>query len=507
VGGSTDQIIHRANRIGEQRPVTLLIAALGGEGGGVLMNWIVDASRHAGFPVQATSIPGVAQRTGATTYYIELIPSTEVDQIPVMTLAPTPGEVDVLVSTELAEATRVLAGGFVTQDRTYLIASTNRHYMNLEKMAIGEGRLESGNMRQALENAARQSTFFDATSLAEENGTFVNALMLGAVAGSQALGIPRQSFVSAIRASGKSVDINIRGFELGEAVVSGKPAPDENVRLFPISSQEIVQEGVRRLTEFQNADYAETYLERLASFRAAAPNLVDAVARHLALRMSYDDIIRVAQIKIRADRLDRIRSEASAEASEPVYVTDFFKPGIPEIADLLPPAIAAGLLRWAAKKNRMVRWSFPMHVRSTNLTGFLKIWVLAKLKWWRPRSFRWHTEQRQISDWLDVVERARSQSDEVAIEVVELSRLIKGYGATHARGFGNYRRIMEAVVEPNLSGGTQTPSEFCTKIAGAREAALADSEGRALTSYLAEAVPENQIGQSAQSAQSASAAE
>ena len=55
-------------------PVTLLIAALGGEGGGVLTGWIVDAARRAGLPVQATSIPGVAQRTGATTYYIEIWP-------------------------------------------------------------------------------------------------------------------------------------------------------------------------------------------------------------------------------------------------------------------------------------------------------------------------------------------------------------------------------------------------------------------------------------------------
>ena len=56
------------------RPVTLLLLALGGEGGGVLHDWIVDAAIEAGYPVQATSIPGVAQRTGATSYYIELLP-------------------------------------------------------------------------------------------------------------------------------------------------------------------------------------------------------------------------------------------------------------------------------------------------------------------------------------------------------------------------------------------------------------------------------------------------
>jgi indolepyruvate ferredoxin oxidoreductase, beta subunit len=51
----------------QARPITILIAALGGEGGGVLTDWIVAAASQLGFPVQSTSIPGVAQRTGATT--------------------------------------------------------------------------------------------------------------------------------------------------------------------------------------------------------------------------------------------------------------------------------------------------------------------------------------------------------------------------------------------------------------------------------------------------------
>ena len=49
------------------QPISILLCALGGEGGGVLADWLVDVARHAGYPAQATSIPGVAQRTGATT--------------------------------------------------------------------------------------------------------------------------------------------------------------------------------------------------------------------------------------------------------------------------------------------------------------------------------------------------------------------------------------------------------------------------------------------------------
>ena len=63
-----------ATRTLPERATTLLIGALGGEGGGLLADWVVGAARAAGFPVQSTSIPGVAQRTGATTYYVEVYP-------------------------------------------------------------------------------------------------------------------------------------------------------------------------------------------------------------------------------------------------------------------------------------------------------------------------------------------------------------------------------------------------------------------------------------------------
>ena len=58
------------------RPITIAVVALGGEGGGVLADWIVDLANHGGYLAQATSVPGVAQRTGATVYYLELFPKS-----------------------------------------------------------------------------------------------------------------------------------------------------------------------------------------------------------------------------------------------------------------------------------------------------------------------------------------------------------------------------------------------------------------------------------------------
>ena len=112
----------------------------------MLTDWIVGAAAQSGFPVQSTSIPGVAQRTGATTYYIEIVPVPWRDlggKHPVLALAPGIGDVDIVLASELLEAGRAIAAGFVTPDRTLVIASTARSYLVVEKMAMGDGRYDN----------------------------------------------------------------------------------------------------------------------------------------------------------------------------------------------------------------------------------------------------------------------------------------------------------------------------------------------------------------------------
>ena len=118
------------------RPITIAILAMGGEGGGVLADWIIDLAEHGGYLAQMTSVPGVAQRTGATIYYVELFPKAAArDKKPVLALMPVPGDVDIVLASELMEAGRAITRGLVTPDRTTLIASTHRVYTMLERIA------------------------------------------------------------------------------------------------------------------------------------------------------------------------------------------------------------------------------------------------------------------------------------------------------------------------------------------------------------------------------------
>src|SRR3989304_6324593 len=198
-----------------EKPITLLIAALGGEGGGVLADWIIAAATEQDYPVQSTSIPGVAQRTGATTYYIELYPARIAElgaRRPVMTLTPAPGYVDVMVSSELLETGRAMLNGFVTPERTTLIASTHRIYTVAEKMHMGDGRFDSERILKAAQTMARGGILFDMQDLAARSGTVISAVLFGALAGSGALPLPRAACEDAIRKGGRGAEASLKGF-------------------------------------------------------------------------------------------------------------------------------------------------------------------------------------------------------------------------------------------------------------------------------------------------------
>ena len=474
------------------RPVTILIGALGGDGGGVLCDWIVAAAQSQGLGVQATQIPGVAQRTGATTYYLEVMPSPG-QRASVLALNPAIGEVDVALATELLEAGRMIFNGFVTPERTTLIASTHRVLAIGERMAMGDGSFDVGRLLRAVKERSRTQILFDMDQAAEESGGVINAVLMGALAGSGRLPIPDAAFEAAIRHAGKSVDANLAAFAFGRGHARGeleqavrehrkRQAATSGVedliararRDFPAASLDVVEEGIRRLAAYQDRKYADLYLDRLIGLPA---DLVREVARHLAVRMSFEDVIRVAQAKTSRERLERMRQEVRAAAHEPLEVTEHFKPGNDEIAAMLPPTAA----RWLLRRRP---FHISMHVRSTTVWGFARLRFLASLRWWRPYSFRFVEEQAEIERWLTAIRAAAPIGSDLAREIAESARLIKGYGDTYKRGLQNYRRISEEVIAPALAGRL-VPRAAADAVANARVAALADPDGESLSRTLA----------------------
>jgi len=492
-----------------RRPLSIAIAALGGQGGGVLANWIVDVAERHGWLVQSTSVPGVAQRTGTTVYYLEMCPPPSIGQAePNFALMPVPGDVDVVIAAELMEAGRAVVRGLVTPDRTTLVASSHRVYGITEKSALGDGIADANAVLAALRSEARRLVCFDMEATCARTDSVISSVLFGALAAAGVLPFARELYEQAIRHGGVAVAANLAGFAAGfeqaltEAPAAGLIPPGAAptsaagrqlaVRIratFPAHLQGIIVEGVRRLMDYQDAAYAELYLSRLteallwdeaAGGLAHGFALIAAVARYLALWMSYEDTIRVADLKTRRRRFERFRGEVSAAPDQIVYVTEYMHPRLQELCETLPAAIG----EWLARNRTSARWLEPLfrrgrHVNTANMTGFIALYLLAGLRRWRRGTWRYRVEQARIDSWLARI-RESAAPYELAVEIAECQRLVKGYGDTHARALSHFEGIMQFV--ERWRGRPQ----LAAQVRRLRSAALADEDGRELDSALRE---------------------
>ncbi len=476
----------------DARFLSVLIPAVGGQGGGVLLEWIVDAALADGYPVHGTSIPGVAQRTGSTTYYVELATDRERGGAdpPVFSLYPVPGALDVLLAAEFLEVGRMIELGFPSPARTTIIASTHRLYSIHEKITTGRGIYPIEDLERAARAFSRELYAFDALALAREHRTEANAALLGALAGSGALPISAGAYRDAIRAKGVQVDANLRGFEAGLAVCTrlrdataagaglpaserhspGSPAPtavasraaamaapeiERRIAGFPDELKATLRQAVARLADYQNPAYAERYLERLRPLAEVDLELVRVVARHLAVWMTYEDAVRVAQYKTRWSRFERIRRETGVAKGE-IVVTDFLKPDLDEIWGILPYRLVAPFARWAERRWPRGRPTISQHVKTTTVLGYLRVWLLTLLRPLRPISYRAREEQARIERWLEAVRRSAAWDRELALEVARAAQLVKGYGDTRRRMAAHLDRLLTSVMragELEAAGG------------------------------------------------------
>jgi indolepyruvate ferredoxin oxidoreductase, beta subunit len=483
------------------RPISIAILAMGGEGGGVLADWLVDLAEHQGYLAQATSVPGVAQRTGSTIYYLELFPPQPSGKAPVLALMPVPGEVDVVIASELMEAGRAVQRGLVTKDRTALIVSSHRVYSMTERTAMGDGRVDSSALLQTCRESAKTLVEHDFAQIAENHRSVISAALFGALAGAGVLPFERGDFQAAIRRGGIGVDSSLAAFDAGVGAkkIEARPTsqiskPKTGPRLallaarieneFPPEAEDILLAGIQRLADYQSESYAGQFLNQLQAVRAADDckfAVLRETARYLALWMSYEDAVRVADLKIRRARFDRVRHEVKAETAQVLHINEFLHPGIQEIADILPEAFGAFLLNsnWAKRLVKIFTGEGRI-VRTTSLSGYLQLYLIASLRPLRPRSLRFRVEQRKIREWLEPIPLLIKEDYALAQEYAECPRLIKGYGDTHALGSGNFAAIMNVL--PRLRGR----EDAAPQLRSLREAALADERGTKLSEALKE---------------------
>lgn len=502
----------------DKQRFNIAITAMGGQGGGVLADWIVGMAEAANWHAQTTSVPGVAQRTGATIYYLELFrpqPGDADTRRPVLSLSPASGDVDLVVAAELMEAGRAMQRGFVTPDRTTLIASSHRAYAVAEKESMGNAIANSESVHVTAAEMARRYICFDMAALAEQCRSVVSAVLFGAIHGSAVLPFGRDEFEQAIRRGGVGVDASLAAFAAGAAQAEANRKPENPVvpsalaegwhyrgqdggirqllatieRDFAPTLRPLLQEGVRRMLDHSDLRYAGRYvqrMQRLVALEAGADAGGEAVgrcstvaARTLGLWMAYEDTIRVADIKTRSQRFERLYDEVGIDADQVSHFTEFMHPRLEEVAETLPAGLGRWVLRtgWAGRLLEVL-FAGPKKLSTQSLCGFVSLYLVAQLRPLRRFSLRDAIEQTQIDAWLEQLEATLVADYDLGCEVAALPELIKGYSKTRERGLRSFRAISAAA---RALGGRSDASDILRNL---KAAALQSEEGSELEAAL-----------------------
>ncbi len=502
--------------------IKLAVLAVGGQGGGVITDWIVELAERNGWYAQSTSVPGVAQRTGATIYYIEMVPDR--GGTPVLSLMPAPGDVDIVLAAELMEAGRAMQRGFVTPDRTTLIASSHRTLAVSEKIVPGTGIADPAPVLDAAQQSAKRFLAMDLDRLAAEHRSHISASLFGALAGAEILPFSREAFEATIAAGGKGAEASLKAFAAGyeaaqrpeaeggtdlnaaaklarpakppQAAVSG-PTSETRAwsalvaaieREFPAEPRAMLLAGLTKVVDFQDPAYGSEYLDRIRAVHAvdaaeggAAQGFAftTEAAKYSANAMTYDDVIRVADLKTRASRFRRVEREIGVGPEQVLQITEFMHPRIEEVCGTLPARVGAAILarpKLAGALDRVVNQG--RHVRTDRIHWFLALYFVAGLRRFRRGTLRHRTETAHLEEWLNLACDTVRRDYRLGVEVLRCRRLIKGYSDTHQRGTSKFDRVLSAL--PLLSGRPDA-AEWLHRLI---EAALRDEEGEMLDGAL-----------------------
>lgn len=467
-------------------PITVLISAVGGQGGQLFAQWLFDTAKEAGFFPAGVGLPGLSQREGATVYYLEFF--AHPDETSFFSPFPEKGRVQVLIGLELLELLRAIQAGYLSKDGV-VVGSTHRVLTPDEKLPIKGGFVSSEQALEVLSRAAKRLIAFDAikaTVLAGLSQQAANAILLGAIAASRILPFPTDAFRKAIEQYGVAVHSNLRAFEFGleypswlkkldqvdsELVGEWEWLPDPNLpetvrkRMDALSVDHeiasILQQAARWLCHYQNVRYFTRYLDCVQAVlerdKEHSKDLVVTreVARILALRMTYEDAIRVAQLKTQKRRFARIREEHHIPENAIYRVIDFFSLDWDELIGLLPLGTESGknesvsptgdgegLPPLPFESDELKRPTLQLRWETSSTLGYFILKVLSLLKPLRPISRRFKREWKWINQWLSAVEGTLDENYDLALIIARSGEMVRGYGRTRKKTLKAWQTFM-----------------------------------------------------------------
>ena len=248
----------------------------------------------------------------------------------------------------------------------------------------------------------------------------------------------------------------------------------------PDSAVAVVSDGIHRLTDYQSPSYAQLYVDRVRRFvgrNGVDETMLGEIARLMALRMSYEDPIRIAQLKL---------AELAAAGGDPRLAPEdtIGKFRLDELIGALPAAVAEPVLdtlEW-------VGWShMPVSIRfsAKSRWGIRRLKIEASLRRWRLFSVRYVKERAWVERWLHMISRSLDKQPSAASAIVQTATMIQGYGAPYRHGLADWHAIIDGLAKPTFDGVLPL-TDLADAVTEARAAVVPDPRQVALRRTIAE---------------------
>jgi hypothetical protein len=246
----------------------------------------------------------------------------------------------------------------------------------------------------------------------------------------------------------------------------------------PETAVTVVSDGIHRLMDYQGAGYAQRYVDRLQRFvglRGVDDAMFCEIARLMVLRMSYEDPIRIAQVKL-----------AEADAGNPGVQSadDLRKFRFDELIEALPAVVAEPVLG-VLERMGWTRKSISISFSNKSRWGIRRLKIEASLRRWRRFSVRYAKERAWVERWLHMIGRSLIKQPKAANEIVQTAEMIQSYGDIYRQGLADWHAIIDGLVKP-VFDGVLPLADLAAAIAEARAAALPDPRQAALKRTIAE---------------------
>jgi hypothetical protein len=254
---------------------------------------------------------------------------------------------------------------------------------------------------------------------------------------------------------------------------------DDDVPPFlPDGVEAIVSDGIHLLIDYQGPSYAQLYVDRVRRFvgrREVDDAMLGEIARLMALRMSYEDPIRIAQLKLGEMETGEGRIAAPG---------DFRKFRMDELVGALPAAVADAVLDVCER----VGWTHrPVTIRFSTASrlGIRRLKIEASLRRWRLFSVRYAEERVWVERWLHMIGRSLIKQPQAASAMVQTATMIAGYGDVYRQGLADWHAIIDGLAKPTFDGVLPL-ADLAGAVTEARAAAMPDPRQVALKRVIAE---------------------